>query len=309
MAAPQLTTYLQTFAAQDPGGWSFVADFARAADAAGIDRLVMSDHVVFGEDLESYADPSKGGVEGGRQPTGPDGHWLDPIATISYLMAVTSRVRFTTGILLAALRRPVTLAKELATMDVLSGGRLDVGVGVGWQREEYVAAGLPFERRGRLLNHTIEVCQALWQGGGVTYESPELSFSGIHQAPTPIQPGGIPIWVSGTVNRSSMDRLARYGSAWIPWGPDAADLVTGIGRMQAAMTERGRDGEGIGVVANLAPVRDEDGALDLSRTMKPVSLLWEAGATDFRLRLTPPEGVDLVEYLGVAVAAFRAASA
>src|SRR5580692_4821964 len=100
-----LSLYLRTFAPAATG-WSHLAGVARAADEAGVDRLVVSDHVAFGERLEAYADPALGGTRGGQQPTGPDGDWLDPLATIAYLSAVTSRVRFATRILLAALRRP-----------------------------------------------------------------------------------------------------------------------------------------------------------------------------------------------------------
>src|SRR6478752_7308939 len=160
---PRLSITLRTFAADDPGTWEPVIDQARAADAAGVDQLVVSDHVVFGENLEAYARPELGGSEGGRQPTGPDGHWLEPLTVLTAVAAVTSRIRLATGILLAALRRPVVLAKTAATLDALSGGRLDLGVGVGWQREEYEAAGLDFGSRGRLLDHTLEVCQTLWR--------------------------------------------------------------------------------------------------------------------------------------------------
>ena len=306
----QLSTNLRTFAAEDPGEWSQLVEFARAADEAGVDRLVLSDHVVFGENLDAYGDPANGGSRGGQQPTGPDGAWLDPITTIAHLTAVTSRVRFATNILVAALRRPVVLAKMAATIDVLSGGRLDIGVGVGWQREEYEAAGLSFEGRGRLLNHTIEVCQALWRNQRVSYQSDELSFVNIHQMPKPTQPGGVPIWVSGTVNKRSMDRLARYGSGWIPWGDDAADVEGGIVRMQAAMTDRGRDPGELQVVGTLRAVRDEDNALDLGQTMAAVPRLRDAGVTDFRIALATPNGLlAATEYLGEAVAAFRSASA
>src|SRR5262249_57158307 len=119
-----------------------VVDLARAADEAGVDQLVVSDHVAFGENLEAYARPELGGSEGGKQPTGPDGHWLEPLTVLTYVAARTERVRLGTNILLAALRRPVVLAKTAATIDVLSGGRLDVGVGVGGQREEDEAAGV-----------------------------------------------------------------------------------------------------------------------------------------------------------------------
>jgi probable F420-dependent oxidoreductase len=306
----QLSTSLPTFAAEDPGDWSPLVEFARAADQAGIDRLVMSDHIVFGEHLDAYSDPANGGSRGGRQPTGPDGSWLEPLATIAHLTAVATRARFATNILVAALRRPVVLAKTAATIDVLSGGRFDLGVGVGWQREEYEAAGLSFEGRGRLLNHTIEVCQALWQNQTASYDREELSFVNIHQMPKPTQPGGVPIWVSGTVNPRSMDRLARYGSGWIPWGDDAADIEVGIARMRAAVSEHGRDPEGLGVVGTLRAVKDDNGDLDLTQTMAPVPKLHQAGVTDFRIALKPSRGEEAaLDYLGKVVTAFRSATA
>jgi probable F420-dependent oxidoreductase len=302
----QLSVHLQSFQAEDPGDWSHLVDLAAAADLAGVDRLVLSDHVVFGEHLDAYADPSLGGTAGGQQPTGPDGMWLDPIITIAYLAAVTTRVRFGTSILLAALRRPVVLAKMAATIDVLSRGRLDIGVGVGWQREEYEAAGLPFERRGELLNQTLDICQGLWRNPVFSYDGDGVRFDGIHQMPKPVQSGGVPIWVSGTVNKGAMDRLARYGSGWIPWGPDAGDVVVGIERMRNAMNDRGRDPSSIGVVANLRTFRDEHGRIELGRTLEPLPQLHAAGVTDLRVRLLPPtDGESLPAELAELVGAFR----
>lgn len=298
---------LRTFAAEDPGGWGHIVDLAVAADEAGIDRVVLSDHVVFGENLEAYGDPLKGGARGGRQPTGPDGHWLDPVATIAYLSALTTRVRFGTSILIAALRRPVTLAKEIATIDVLCGGRIDLGVGVGWQAEEYEAAGLSYADRGRLLDHTIEVVQLLWREQSAAYEGEGLTFSDIHQMPKPLQPGGVPVWVSGTVNARSMRRLARFGSGWIPWGDDAADVAGGIERMRAAVTELGRDPADIGVVGNVMPVRDADGNPDLDATLGVAPAMVEAGVTDLRLMVAPPTGrAAATDHLRDVVGRFRA---
>ena len=154
---PLLSIQLRTFAASDPGlgGWQAVLDQAQAADAAGVDKVVVSDHVVFGENLEAYGRPELGGMAGGRQPTGPDGHWLEPTTILTAVGATTSHLRLANNILLAALRRPVILAKQLATLDVLTAGRVDLGVGVGWQAEEYEAAGLDFAERGRQLDHTL----------------------------------------------------------------------------------------------------------------------------------------------------------
>src|SRR2546430_13402081 len=146
MTNPQLSIMLRTYAVEDPGTWQPVLDTARAADAAGVDRVLVSDHVVFGEHLEAYGRPEIGGVDGGKQPTGPDGHWLEPLTTLSVLCGMTSRVRLGTNILIAALRRPVVLAKGAATLDVLSGGRLDLCVCMRWQPEQYDAGRLEFRR-------------------------------------------------------------------------------------------------------------------------------------------------------------------
>lgn len=269
----------------------------------------MSDHVVMGERLDAYGDPARGGQAGGRQPTGPDGHWLDPLAVIAHVSAITERVRFGTNILLAALRRPVVLAGQCATIDVLSGGRLDLGVGVGWQQEEYEAAGLPYAERGRLLDHTLEVCRTLWSNDVASYDAAELRFEDIHQHPKPLQPGGVPIWVSGTVNPRAMRRLARFGSGWIPWGADAADLAGSIPRMRAAVAEHGGDPDGIGVVGSLKVVTDDAGAIDADATVAPVAAAIASGVTAFHTSAAlPPDVDDAVVALEPLVSAFRQAS-
>ena len=289
MSRPTLSVQAITFAAEDPGEWTNLLDRAVAADAAGLDRLVVSDHVAFGENLDAYADPALGGTAGGRQPTGPDGHWLEPLTVLSHLAALTGRIRLGTGILLAALRRPVVLAKTAATLDVLSSGRLDLGVGVGWQEEEYGAAGLDFHRRGRLLDHTLEVCRALWTEDRADYAADELAFTGIHAMPKPRQAGGVPIWVSGTTNPRVARRLATYGTGWIPWGPDADDPATGITRMRRLLEDLGHDPAGLQVTGTVPAVRSDDG-IDLDATVAAVPALLEAGVTDCRINLPMPAG-------------------
>jgi probable F420-dependent oxidoreductase len=308
-AQVQLSMGLTSFYAEDPGTWQRTFDIAKAADNAGVDRLVVSDHIVFGERMEEYSKPELGGQVGGKQPTGPDGHWLEPITLLSVIAGMTSRVRLGTNILVAALRRPVVLAKSLSTLDVLSGGRVDLGVGVGWQREEYVAAGLSFEGRGRLLDHTLEVCQALWRNQTASYQSSELSFDAIHQMPKPLQSGGVPIWVSGTINARTVSRLARFGTGWIPWGPDAADLTTSITRMKEAVDTAGGDATGLQVVGYLPVVRDANKDVDLGPTMEGLAPLVDAGVTDFRCAVKiPSDPTAAEEKLRALVGAFRAAA-
>ncbi len=305
----QLSIGVQSFAAEDPGSWEPLFEHARLADEAGVDRLVVSDHVVFGERLEEYGRPEIGGSAGGKQPTGPDGHWLEPLTTLSVLAGMTSQIRLGTNILVAALRRPAVLAKTTATLDVLSGGRLDLGVGVGWQREEYDAAGLDFDARGRLLDHSLEVCQTLWREQRAAYDSPELQFAATHMMPKPLQPGGVPIWVSGTINARVVRRLARFGSGWIPWGPAAADPVTGIAEMRAALADAGRDPAGLQVTGTLPVVKADDGSLDVDRTMDAVPALADAGLTDLRGRFAlPADPSAALDALRAIVTAFRAAA-
>ncbi len=304
---PTLSIHIGNFAATDPGDWSGLLNKARAADAAGIDRLVVSDHVVFGERLDEYGRAEVGGVEGGKQPTGPDGLWLEPLTLLSVIAGITTHTRLGTGILLAALRRPVVLAKAAATLDVLSGGRLDLGVGVGWQREEYEAAGLDFAERGRLLDHTLAVCQTLWREQTASFDGDGLHFESIHCMPKPAQPGGVPIWVSGRLNDRVIERIVRFGSGWIPWGDIARSPAGGIGRIREAMAAAGRDPAGFQVEGPLPVVRTDDGTIDLGPTMARVPDLVAAGITDFRAPLRIPDDASAAaEQLGGLVAAFRA---
>ncbi|WP_241841574.1 TIGR03619 family F420-dependent LLM class oxidoreductase [Pseudofrankia sp. BMG5.36] len=310
MSAAQFSIRYLALAPADPGSWRPLLNRVVAADRAGVDRVVLSgEHVVFGEHMDDYARPEIGGRAGGGQPTGPDGHFLEPMTTMSFLAGMTSRVRLTNSILLAALRRPIVLAKSAATLDVLSGGRLDLGVGIGWQREEYEAAGLEFSRRGRLLDHTLEVCQLLWREPRASYHSPELSFENIHLNPKPVQPGGVPIWVSGTVNPGAMRRLARFGAGWIPWGPAsdrAADLVETIPRMRDAVAALGRDPLELGIAGKLANVPGRDGTPDPGATLDGLPALLAAGVTDVRLQLPVPDDTSAAEaYLTLWVSRFQ----
>lgn len=284
----ELSIQLVSFS-EDGGDWSSVVRTAEIADEVGIDRVVVSDHVVFGERLDAYARPELGGTAGGRQPTGPDGHWLEPVVLLSYLAARTGRVRLGTSILLAALRRPAVLAKELATLDVLSGGRLDVGVGIGWQAEEYEACGLEFSRRGDLLDECLEICHRLWTERVAHYDGPAASFERIHQMPKPLQAseldiGGLPIWVGGRLSERTVARIVRHGHGWIPWGDDIDDPTPGAQRLRTAFEEAGRDPAVLRVQGRVRLVTDGDGDVDVDASVDLLESLAERGLDDLRLQ-------------------------
>jgi probable F420-dependent oxidoreductase len=265
--------------------------------------------VVYGENLEAYARPELGGSKGGRQPTGPDGHWLEPVTLLSVVGGITTRVRLGTNILIAALRRPVVLSKTLSTLDVLSNGRVDLGVGVGWQKEEYDAAGLSFEGRGKLLDHTLSVLQTIWRESRANFADPYLEFEAIHSMPKPRQAGGVPIWVSGTANPLVARRIARFGRGWIPWGDAASDIASGVAQMRELVAAAGGNFDGLAVVGNLAPVKAADGSMDLAATMDKVPALVSAGVTDVRLAITVSTDASAAyDTYAATVAAFRAAA-
>ena len=307
---PALSIQPLNFAAKDPGvgGWKPMLDQARAADAAGVDRLVVSDHVILGENLEVYGDPKRGGMKGGVQPTGPDGHWLDPMVVLSMFAAITQHTRLMTGILIAGLRRPANLAKQTATLDVLSEGRLDLGVGVGWQREEYEANGVPYQHRGARLDATLELCQKLWREGSAAHASDEVRFEKIHCNPKPLQPGGIPLWISGTLNPNVLRRIARFGSGWIPWGDDAMNPTAGVARVRETLEAAGRDPSAFQVSSYIPVAKGDHGGIDIQKSLAPVPAMVEAGITDLRATLSIPEdGAAAEDFLTPIVEVFRQA--
>ncbi|MCB9726132.1 MAG: TIGR03619 family F420-dependent LLM class oxidoreductase [Spirochaetaceae bacterium] len=308
---PALSIQPVNFSAKDPGvgGWRFLMEQAKGADAAGIDRLVVSDHVILGENLEAYGDPKTGGMTGGVQPTGPDGHWLDPLVVLSMWAAVTTHTRFMTGILIAALRRPATLAKQLSTLEVLSEGRLEIGVGVGWQREEYEANGVEYEGRGKLLDQTLEICQTLWRDESAAYRGDGVAFEKIHLNPKPLQPCGVPFWISGRLNKNVLRRIARFGSGWIPWGEDAMNPVAGLAQIREALEAAGRDAKGFQVQSYIPVATGAGGKIDVEKTMSVVPAMVEGGITDHRITLDlPKEQAAVEDYLAPLVESFRKAA-
>jgi probable F420-dependent oxidoreductase len=305
--SPEFGIRIITRDADDPQRWQQVILQARAAEAAGADRVIVSgEHVVFGEHLEAYGRPELGGRPGGQLDFGPDASFPDPIVSMAVLGAATERVRIMNSLLLAALRRPIVLAKAVATLDAVSGGRIDLSVGIGWQQEEYAAAGLDFARRGLLLDQTLEVCQMLWQQSRANYSSPGLSFEAIHMRPKPLQPGGVPLWISGTVNRGSMRRLARFGTGWNPWGDEQDNVIEAIPRMREAVAGFGRDPDEVQVMGHLPLRLDRNGLPRVGPSMENLGPLVEAGVTNVDVFLpTPVEYQAALDYLAPWVEAFK----
>jgi len=305
---PALSIQPINFSQDDPGigGWKPLFNHVEGADAAGIDRLAVSDHVVLGENLDEYADPKKGGIIGGQQPTDSEGQWLEPIVLLSMFAARTKNIRLATGILIAGLRRPGTLAKSLSTLDTLSEGRLDIGVGVGWQHQEYDVNGVSYKGRGALLDETLDICQTLWRETSANYQSDSVQFEKVHLNPKPVHPGGVPIWVSGRLNPKVLQRIARFGAGWIPWGDDAKNPVAGLEKIREELAKAGRDAKGFQCTSHIRVAKKDDGTPDYNATFEPVGAMFEGGVTDFRITVgLPSEKAAVEDCLSPFVEAFR----
>lgn len=256
---------------------SHYLDVARVAEEVGIDQVVLAEHVVMG--------PHTGAYPYGEFAFAPDEPWAEPLTLLTAIAAVTSRVRLGTGILIAPLRTPASLAKTVATLDALSGGRVDLGVGVGWQQEEYDVAGVPFAERWARLDDGLRACRALWSSSPAAHQGPTVAFDEIWCEPRPAQER-VRVWLGARATERNCARVAEWGDGWMPLeartGSD--ELFIGIERLRAAFTAAGRSPDELRVRAGLPVVRGDDG-LDLAATRDAALRLAEAGVTHFAVNL------------------------
>jgi probable F420-dependent oxidoreductase len=255
------------------GAPTAVVDTARRAEEAGFAGVVISDHVVMGARTDRYP--------WGTFRQAPDCPWPEPLTVLTAVAAVTATLRLCTGILIAPLRPATLLAKTAATLDVLSGGRLELGVGTGWQQEEFDAQGLDASARGQLLTDTIAACRALWGTSPATFSSPSVLFADIWCHPRPVRPGGPPVLFSGTLTPRNVRRIVELGDGWIPiMGERPPGVAAGVAVLTTALADAGRDPAALRVRAHLPVLRDEAGVPDLTASLAGVPELVAAGVTD-----------------------------
>ena len=257
------------------GDFAALRDLVALADRKGVDQVSAIDHVIMGEHHEEY-------------PYGPfrgTSHtpFLDPLTELATYAAVTTNIRLSSGIVISPLRPAVVLAKQLATLDVLSRGRVEIGLGVGWQSAEYVAAGVPWEHRFAILEEQIRVCRALWAGGDVTFRGEHVSFEHMTSMPQPVQGARLPIWLGVALKRRNIERIAELCDGWIPMEHDKATLKTEIDMLKRAFEARGRDPGALQVRATYEIRRGADGKVDLGATLAQTKAYADAGVTMLRL--------------------------
>jgi len=200
--------------------------FARAADARGVASLWVSDHVIFPR-------TATGSYPGGRFPHPPDKPYLEPVITLTAAAMCTTRARLGASVFILGHRHPVVMAKMLTSIDALSQGRLIVGVGVGWWKEELTILGAPFHQRGKQADEALKVFKALWTQDNPKFEGEFFRFSDVGFAPKPVQKPHPPIWVGGD-SPGAFRRVATLGDGWHATSKTPAQFKEALGRLRTA---------------------------------------------------------------------------
>jgi probable F420-dependent oxidoreductase len=217
-----------------------LAHLAQTAERCGFESLWTVEHVVVPEGYQSKYPYSPTG----KMPGGEDVPIPDPLLPLAYVAAMTKTIRLGTGVIILPQRSPLYLAKEAATLDVLSHGRFMLGIGSGWLKEEFDSLGLEFKQRGKRTDEAIEALRALWREPISNYHGKHFNFGPVKSNPKPVQKGGVPIHVGGH-SPAAARRAGRYGDGFFPALGDPAQLKEIIGLMRTEAEKAGRSADAI----------------------------------------------------------------
>ena len=250
----------------DPMGAVYAAQLA---EELGIYQVVFQDHVCMGERTDRYPF--------GQFPLPPSAPWLEPMVLMSAVAAATTSIRISSGVVISPLRPATLFAKMAATLDQLAHGRLDLGVGVGWQREEYDAQGLDFDQRWSLFDDQLRACRALWRDYPVSVQSRHVTLERIYSTPLPRQTE-LPLWFGVAPTPRQAQRIAELGQGWLPITQDPAELAAGIACIKDGLRRAGRDSDTLEVRAIIKPI-ERQGVPNIAASLRHAQELLAAGAT------------------------------
>ena len=215
---------------------------AQRAESLGFDSVWVSDHIILPRKVDSFYPYAADGVATFQ----PDEDYYEPLAALNFLAGCTQKIRLGTHVLILPYRNPVLTAKMLSTLDVLSGGRLILGAGVGWMEEEFQALGLDtYAQRGAVTDEYIQLFKELWTKDDPVFQGEHYQLSGTGFMPKPVQKPHPPIWIGGHTN-PAIRRAAKYGDGWMPIGlrPPAIlepeELAEKIARLRRLTVRAGR---------------------------------------------------------------------
>ncbi len=267
----------------DGRGLRELVRWARIAEDAGFDSVMISEHIVLGPDASDkgvMANPRAYALPGNQDPLTP---WPNALMLLSAMASVTSRIRLVASAVLAPLRHPLLLARELGTLDLLSQGRLVVQPSVSWSRDEYAALGVPFAERGRILDEQLAVMDLVFRESPASYHGRYFDFDDIYLEPKGQRPGGPRMWFGGqTAHGAVVKRLVRYGHGFHPLGVPTADDIRVVGEAMTAAGRNVADLELIGGVRVEFP--DDHSRADVGKAMDSIPAQLANGFTTICLK-------------------------
>ena len=229
---------------------------AAAAERAGFATLWSGEHVVMVDESASkypYSDD-------GRIAVPAEADWIDPLIGLSFAAAATSTIRIATGVLLLPEHNPVLVAKQAATLDSLSGGRLTLGIGIGWSREEFDALGVPFARRGARTKEYVDAMRTLWRDDVASFDGEFVSFDAVRVNPKPMHDSRVPVVLGGNSD-AALRRVAAWGDGWYGFNLDSVDAVAErVEFLRAMCSEQGRDPAELRLAVALRDLKAPDAA-------------------------------------------------
>jgi probable F420-dependent oxidoreductase len=231
------------------------AELARDCEQLGFESIWTVEHVVIPQPHMPYPGSKDGQMPGGDHVPIPD-----PLIPLAYAAAITSRLKFSTGVIILPQRHPLYLAKQLATLDVLSKGRMMVGIGSGWMKEEFDAVDVGFNVRGARTDESIQAMRAIWNEPAASFHGKHFHFHDVKSFPKPVQKGGIPIHVGGH-SAAAARRAGRFGDGFFPTVTQPDKLKEMFAQVHQEAMKAGRDPNRIEFTAMAAPKPDSVKAL------------------------------------------------
>jgi probable F420-dependent oxidoreductase len=268
-----------------PSTAEHMIEVVQHAEAAGIESVWTFEHVIVPVDYDSkypYAASGKMGIA-------PEAWFLDPLISLAHVASATKTIRLATGVNILPQTNPLLFAKQTASLDALSGGRLTLGLGIGWLAEEYAAMGTPFERRGARFDDYLEAVKKVWSGDVDEHESEFLSWHSFRSYPTPAQKPHPPILIGGTTTQT-LQRVVNAADGWYAPMDSQQMLTDKIAELKEIAAQAERPFESIDVTTNWRIARRPDALPefeDLGIT-RAVALLEATGESD------PRKAIDLI---------------
>ena len=272
-----------------------IVRFAVEAEDAGFDAVMVSEHVVLGPDADADGLPSNPrdyALPGNQDPATP---WPSSLVLLSAVAAATTRLRLVAGAIIPPLRHPLLVAKDLATLDLLSEGRLVIQPTVSWHRPEYDALGVPFGSRGELLDEHLAAWDVLWRDSPASFDGTHYRFHDVYLEPKSFRPEGPTLWFGGSsLHDRLVDRIVTYGDGFNPLGrPSPQDLF----RLREAMAAAGRSIDELEMVGGTRGVfPDPSSVAELAQALSSIPEQVAAGFTSICIK--PSQFIDDAERLG-----------